>query len=67
MTTEEMKKEIDSRSYEDLLSKWRYAPIGDPYFQGEVGEYYSKVMAEKRAEVGHNAAVAASKSIGWDG
>lgn len=65
MTEDEMKKQIDERSYEELLGKWRFAPAGSPWFQGEVGKYYSKVMAEKRKAVGNAAHVAASKSIGW--
>ena len=42
--------------------------MGDPYFQGATGDYYSKVMAEKREKrekVGGAAHVSASKSIGW--
>ena len=62
---EEMKKWIDNASYEQLLSKWRNAPSGNPFFQDEVGQYYSKVMAEKKAEVGNGEHVRASKSIGW--
>jgi len=42
MTTEELKQEIDGMSYESLLSKWRFAPIGDPMFVEEVGNYYKK-------------------------
>jgi len=65
MTVEEMKKWIDGASYRQLLSKWRFAPAGNPFFQGEVGDYYSEVMARKRSEVGDAEHVAASKSIGW--
>lgn len=60
-----MKNWIDSSSYESLLSKWRFAPAGSPYFQGETGQYYSKVMAEKRKQVGQGEHVRASKAIGW--
>lgn len=63
--TEDQKKWIDNASFEDLLRKWRFAPAGDPFFQGECGDYYSKVMAEKKAEAGHDASVQASKNIGW--
>jgi len=56
---------IDNASYEDLLQKWRYAPVGNEIFQGETGEYYSKVMAEKRAKTDDNG-VSASKSVGWE-
>ena len=59
--TEENKKSIDSLSYEGLLSKWRFAPVGDLWFQGETGEYWGKRMAELRGSVDH---VAISKSIG---
>lgn len=65
MTIDELKMWIDNATYEQLLSKWRNAPIGSPFFQGEVGKYYTKRMQEKRAEVGHDAHVKASKSIGW--
>ncbi len=44
MTEEEMKTEIDNMDYEDLLRKWRMASDSDPFFQGEVGKYYSEVM-----------------------
>jgi len=65
MSEEGMRKWIDEADYESLLSRWRNAPVGDPIFQGEMGDYYSKKMAEKRAEVGNDAHVRASKSIGW--
>jgi len=65
--TEEIKKRIDNMNYESMLSLWRNAPAGHPMFQGETGDYYSKVMAEKRNKVGDAAHIAASKSIGWNG
>ena len=64
MVNEEMKKWIDNASYLDLLGKWRRAPAGDPFFQGETGQYYTQVMARKKEEVGHEAHVRASKTIG---
>jgi len=62
MIDTKIKKWIDNASYEELLRKWRFAPIGDPYFQGETGDYYSKVMKEKKQNCDH---VQASKKIGW--
>ena len=59
------KQWIDSASYESLLSKWRFASVGDPMFQGDTGTYYAEVMARKREEVGNAEHVRASKSIGW--
>jgi hypothetical protein len=64
--TEETKKNIDSMSYESMLSLWRSAPSGHPYFQGEIGQYYKEVMFKKR-DANPSGAVAASKSVGWDG
>ena len=57
---------IDGASYEDLLSRWRFAPIGSEWFQGETGAYYQHVMAERRKQVGDAEHVRASKSIGWE-
>jgi len=66
MTPEEMKAWIDAASYEALLSRWRFAAAGDSFFAGEMGDYYSTVMARKREEVGEAGHVSASKAIGWD-
>ena len=65
--TPELKKQIDSRSYESLLQEWRFAPSGKPIFQGESGKYFGDRMAELRAQPGGNERhVSASKSIGWE-
>jgi hypothetical protein len=58
---------IDQASYEQLLEYWRNAPAGDRMFKGETGDYYDKVMKQRKEEIGHAAAVRASKNIGWDG
>ena len=57
---------IDKATYQQLLGHWRFAEAGDPFFRGELGDYYKKKLAEKRAEVGDAAHVSASKSLGWD-
>ena len=62
--TEEHKKWSDDSSYEGLLSKWRNAPLGDSMFRGDTGDYYSAVMAEKKAQLSPGEAVQASKNIG---
>ena len=64
MTIEAMKQEIDRMSYEELLRHWRFAPVGDPFFSGEAGAYYTERMRTLRSAdpEGH---VRASKSIGW--
>lgn len=65
MTIEKMKKWIDNASYEELLSRWRFGPAGDPMFQGELGDYYAEVMKKKGEEVGDDERIRASKNIGW--
>ena len=62
---ERLKKQIDSEDYESLLRRWRNASVGSPFFQGEVGDYYAKVMAAKSIAIPDDERVRASKSIGW--
>ena len=62
--TDEQKRWIDNASPYQLLDKWRSAPAGDPLLQGDVGQYFSKVMAEKRS-VDPAGWVQASKGLGW--
>jgi len=64
---EDMKTWIDKASYEQLLSRWRNAPAGSPYFCGEVGSYYTEVMKKRREEAGDAEHTRASKAIGWKG
>lgn len=64
--TEDLKAEIDAKSYKELLERWRFAPLDDPMFQGESGKYWGNRMARLRSEPGgQGRAVAASKSLGW--
>ena len=60
--TPEQHRWIDGASYEQLLEKWRFAPVGDPLFQGDTGDYYRDVMQQKKANCDH---VQASKNVGW--
>lgn len=62
--TMEQKDHIDGLSYEALLSHWRFASVGDPWFQGETGDYWSKRMRELRVAGANH--VGASKSLGWE-
>jgi hypothetical protein len=62
--TPEVKKWIDEQSYQTLLQRWRFAPVGDVMFQGETGDYYAKVMTEKRGQE-PDGGVGASKRVGW--
>lgn len=61
--TPENRASIDARSYAQLLTRWRLAPVGDPWFAGETGEYWSRRMAELRAQGADHARI--PKAIGW--
>ena len=63
--TPELKAAIDKKDVRTLLSRVRFAPIGDAMFQGESGEYWLKRLAEVRDQ-DNDAYVAASKSLGWN-
>ena len=64
--TEELKKKIDSWTYEQLLSKWRFAPIGDSLFQPDSGDYIAKRMRELRDSITPEEHTQTSKKIGWE-
>ena len=65
--TDEIKKGIMVMSYEQLLSRWRFAPSGDPLMQGETGDYWSLRMKGLRdLPGGQEEHVRASKSLGWE-
>lgn len=66
MIEKSQKEWIDNASYEDLLRRWRFAPDGDPMFQGDTGDYYTIIMAKKRIEIGDAGHTQASKNIGWN-
>ncbi len=64
--TPENKEYIDNLTYFQLLSRWRFAPIGNKWFQGETGAYWSKQTEKLRSQPGGYAVhVAASKDLGW--
>lgn len=57
------KEYIDGLSFKELLRAWRFSPIGDAWFEGEIGKYWSKRMAELRDKETNPAQV--SKELGW--
>ena len=65
MTQQEMLDWINEASYEELLRKWRFAPAGSEFFQGDIGKYYAKIMAERRKEIGNVEHARISKRLGW--
>lgn len=61
--TEERKKLLDAQTYQSLLRRWRFMPVGDPWFEGETGDYWAKRMEELRNNGADH--VSASKATGW--
>jgi hypothetical protein len=61
--TDETKAHIDGLDVQQLLSRWRSAPAGDPWFQGETGDYWGDRMDELR-DKDPSCYVRASKDIG---
>ncbi len=45
--TDEQKENIDGMSQYVLCRVWRFAKAGDPLFQGDTGDYFSKALKEK--------------------
>jgi hypothetical protein len=64
---QKIKDVIDAMSLRQLIERWRNAPIGDPMFVGEAGDYYRKVLDDKRRQASHEEQVRISKDIGWEG
>lgn len=65
-TEQEMLAWVEKATYEQLLSHWRFAPIGDPMFQNvKVSNRYKERMEELRL-ANQSEAVFVSKSIGWE-
>jgi hypothetical protein len=62
--TAENKAKIDAMSYHELLLQWRFAPSGDPWFQGETGTYWQERMKALRA-ADPTVHVTESKRLGW--
>lgn len=56
---------IDNVSYESMLRRWRFTPIGEssPWFHGDIGTYYIQIMLDKR-NADQFGAIHASKRVG---
>ena len=65
MTDQERIGWIDCATYYRLLERWRFAPVGEPFLQGEVGEHYNKVMKQRRSEISAEEHARIRKAIDW--
>lgn len=65
MTESDYIKNIDTMNYEQMLRKYRFAPSGDPYFQGSTGDYFMKRFEALHKLLSPSEIVEASKTVGW--
>lgn len=63
--TDEMRKWIDVAGYETLLTRLRFAPVGDKLFAGEAGQYYKAALKRRAREIGIVSEAAISQRVGW--
>jgi hypothetical protein len=61
-----LKEWIDNATYEQMLERWRFSPIGDPMFIGETGEYFIEVFKRKSDQLTQEEKVRTSKDLGWE-
>jgi hypothetical protein len=67
MTEEEKIDWIKTASYEDLLRRWRFEPIGTAeWFLGPVGKVFRTRMQQCREKLSIEEAMEISKRVGWD-
>lgn len=64
--TDETKQTIDNMNYTSMLALWRFAHVGHPYFRDETGNYFNKIMKEKRDKITDEEHTRISKQIGWN-
>jgi len=60
-----VERRVVSLSHAELLRGIRFSPAGNPWFQGETGDYWGKRRAGLR-DKDEGGAVADSKAIGWE-
>lgn len=65
MEQQELMDAIDHMTYEELLRKNRFEPVGSKWFSGEVGDYFVKTMNRKREALLPGEHSRISKKIGW--
>lgn len=68
MLTDQMMLDwIESATYEQLLQKWRFEPIGSPWFADTaVSDAFSAKFIKLRDEISDEERIGASKRVGWN-
>jgi hypothetical protein len=60
------KQWIDNSTYEEMLARFRFSPMGDPIMMGESGNYFTLVFMRKHNELTEDERVQISHRVGWD-
>ncbi len=50
MNRKEMKRWIDSATYEQLLSRWNFVQMFNLWFPFGISKYYKKIIKKRRLE-----------------
>jgi hypothetical protein len=58
-------EKIDKMNYEEMLTLWRFSPSANKLFEGELGDYFTKIMKEKENKLDSGEYAEISKRIGW--
>lgn len=66
MTDREKLDWINQASFEDLLRKWRFAPAGDPFLKGHIGDHFNKIYCQRRNSLDPGEFTRISKKIGLE-
>ncbi len=61
MIPQEVKDKIDIMTLEELAYNWRFAPVGHPLLQGDVGKYFQSKFLELGGMTPE-----ISKRLGWN-
>jgi hypothetical protein len=62
----EQKAKIDSMTYKEMLTLWRFASAAHELFLDDTGTYFSTEMAKKAQYLTDEMRVKISKQIGWE-
>lgn len=65
MNEEPTVQSAENLDYYAMRKRFRFEPVGSPWFQGEVGEVMMRRMKQYEREIPQEQQVAVSKQLGW--
>lgn len=67
MTNEQMVAAMNKMTYKELLTLWRFEPVGSPWFTKFMKPEFDKVMRLRRKGLRIGDAQRISEEVGWPG